>query len=59
MANTFTSINVHIIFHVKSTGIKISNKDLERTFKYIGGIINGIGGVPIEIGGMGRCRTHS
>ena len=52
MANTFTSINVHVIFHVKSTGIKISNKDLERTFKYIGGIINGIGGVPIEIGGI-------
>lgn len=52
MANTFTSINVHIVFHVKSTGIKILNKDLERTFSYIGGIINGIGGIPIEIGGI-------
>ncbi len=52
MANTFTSINVHIIFHVKSTGIKILNKDLEKTFAYIGGIINGIGGVPIEIGSI-------
>ena len=52
MANTFTSINVHIIFHVKSTGIKILNKDLEKTFAYIGGIINGIGGIPIEIGGI-------
>lgn len=52
MANTFTSVNLHIIFHVKSTGINIRNKDLERTFSYIGGIINGIGGVPIEIGGI-------
>ena len=52
MANTFTSINIHIIFHVKSTGIKILNKDLEKTFAYIGGIINGIGGIPIEIGGI-------
>ena len=52
MANTFTSINVHIIFHVKSTGIKILSKDLERTFAYIGGVINGIGGIPIEIGGI-------
>lgn len=52
MANTFTSINVHIIFHVKSTGIKILNNDLGRTFSYIGGIINGIGGIPIEIGGI-------
>ncbi len=52
MANTFTSINVHIIFHVKSKGIKILSKDLEKTFAYIGGIINGIGGIPIEIGGI-------
>lgn len=52
MANTFTSINVHVIFHVKSTGIKILNNDLGRTFSYIGGIINGIGGIPIEIGGI-------
>ena len=47
MANTFTSINVHVIFHVKSTGIKILGKDLERTFAYIGGVINGIGGIPM------------
>ncbi|MBR5146236.1 MAG: transposase [Bacteroidales bacterium] len=52
MANTFTSIYVHVIFHVKSTGIKILSKDLERTFAYIGGVINGIGGIPIEIGGI-------
>ena len=52
MANTFTSINVHIVFHVKSTGKKIRNEDLERTFSYIGGIINGIGGIPIKIGGI-------
>lgn len=52
MANTLVKLNIHIIFHVKSTGIKIRNENLERMFSYIGGVINGIGGIPIEIGGV-------
>ena len=52
MANTLVKMNVHIVFHVKSTGIKMRAEDLERIFSYIGGIINGIGGIPMEVGGV-------
>ena len=52
MANTLVKMNAHIVFHVKSTGIKMRTEDLERIFSYIGGIINGIGGIPMEVGGV-------
>ena len=52
MANTLVKMNVHIVFHVKSTGIKMRTEDLERIFSYIGGIINGIDGIPMEVGGV-------
>ena len=38
MANTYTKLNIHIVFHVKSTGITIRQKDLGQVFAYIGGI---------------------
>ena len=52
MANTYTKLNIHIVFHVKSTGITIRKEDLEQVFAYIGGIINNIGGYPITVGGI-------
>ena len=52
MASTLVKINIHLIFHVKSTGVKMRNDDLERIFPYIAGIIKGIGGLPIAVGGM-------
>jgi len=52
MASTLVKIDIHLIFHVKSTGAKMRTEDLGRIFAYIGGIIKGIGGLPIEIGGM-------
>lgn len=52
MASTLVKINVHLVFHVKSTGIKMREEDLGRVFSYIGGIIRNIGGAPIQIGGM-------
>ena len=52
MASTLTKIDVHLIFHTKSTGVQMHSKDLDKIFAYIGGIIKGIGGFPIEIGGM-------
>ena len=51
MASTLVKIDVHLIFHVKSTGIKMHEDDLPRIFAYISGIINGVGGLPIEVGG--------
>ena len=52
MANTYTKLNIHIVFHVKSTGITIRQKDLEQVFAYIGGIIQNVGGYPITVGGI-------
>ena len=52
MASTLVKIDVHLIFHVKSTSVKIRSEDLGRVFAYIGGIIKGVGGLPVEIGGM-------
>ena len=52
MASTLVKIDIHLIFHVKSTGVKMRPEDLERIFAYIGGTIKGIGGIPIAIGGI-------
>lgn len=52
MASTLVKIDVHLIFHIKSTGVRMRNEDLERIFQYIGGIVKGVGGIPIEVGGM-------
>lgn len=52
MANTYTKLNVHIVFHVKSTGIPFRKKDLGQVFAYIGGIIQNVGGYPVTIGGI-------
>ena len=52
MASTLVKIDVHLIFHVKSTSVKMRSEDLGRVFAYIGGIIKGVDGLPVEIGGM-------
>ena len=51
MGNSLVKIDIHLIFHIKSTGIKMCESDLEEIFSYIGGIIKGTKGLPIEIGG--------
>ncbi len=52
MASTLVKIIVHLVFHVKSTSVKMREEDLERVFPYLGGIIRNLGGAPIQIGGM-------
>lgn len=52
MASTLVKIDIHLIFHVKSTGIIMRNDELKQIFAYIGGTIRSIGGIPIEINGM-------
>ena len=37
MSDSFTSIYVHIIFHIKSTGYTMEETHLPRIFDYIGG----------------------
>ena len=52
MANTYTQLYTHIVFHTKSTGIIIRDEDLERVFQYIGGIIREEGAIPFAVGGV-------
>ena len=52
MANTLVKIDIHLIFHVKSTGVLLQKETLPELFRYIGGVITNIGGMSIEIGGM-------
>ena len=51
MASTLVKINIHLIFHIKISSVKIKEDDLNCVFAYIGGIIKGAHGIPIEIGG--------
>ena len=51
MASSLVRIDIHLIFHVKAAGVNFRDEDLPQIFRYIGGIINGLGGIPIEIGG--------
>ena len=52
MATSLAKINIHLIFHVKSTSVKVREGDLPRLFAYIGGIIRSLGTTVIEVGGM-------
>ena len=52
MASSLVKIDIHLVFHVKSTGVAMQKNDLPRIFQYIGGIIRGLNAIPIEIGGM-------
>ena len=51
MANSYAKIDVHIIFHVKSTSVHIRKPDFPSLVQYIGGTIKGLGGIPFGIGG--------
>lgn len=52
MASSLVKIDIHLIFHVKSTGVTMRENDLPRIFQYIGGIIREMNAIPMEIGGM-------
>ncbi len=52
MASALVKLDVHITFHVKSTGMTIRPADLGRLFTYIAGILKKRHAIPIEIGGM-------
>lgn len=52
MASSLVSVTVHIVFHVKSTSVKIKLEDAHRLYEYIGGTIRFMKGVSIAIGGM-------
>lgn len=52
MANTYTQLYTHVVFHTKSTGVVMREEDLARVFQYIGGIIRTEGSIPFAVGGV-------
>ena len=52
MASSLVKVDIHLIFHVKTTGAMMRSADLPRIFRYLGGVIKGLGGIPIMVGGM-------
>ena len=52
MANSYTQLNVHLTFHVKSGADPIAQADLERLYAYLGGCTREQGAKAIAIGGM-------
>ena len=52
MANTFTNLLYHIVFSTKHREALIMPRLQQDLYAYIGGIIRGEGGAPMEIGGM-------
>jgi len=52
MANSMVKIDVHLIFHTKSTSVQMNTGDLPRIFAYIGGILKENGSIPIIVGGV-------
>src|ERR1051325_8223658 len=52
MAGTYTNLLYHIVFSTKERRQLIKPAIEERLYKYIGGIIRGLGGIELEIGGV-------
>ena len=52
MASSLVKIDIHLVFHVKSTGIPMRKEDLPRIFQYIGDVIKGMDSIPIVVGGI-------
>jgi REP element-mobilizing transposase RayT len=52
MAGTFSQLHYHIIFSTKNRTPTIEPAWRERLWKYLGGIVEGEGGIPLRIGGV-------
>lgn len=51
MAHNYTNINLHIIFHTKSSAVTIREEHLSRMFQYIRGVILNMSGCVYMVGG--------
>ena len=52
MPGTFSNLSVHLVFSTKDRIPMLQRPNREILFSYIGGIVNGMGGVNIAVGGM-------
>ena len=67
MGSTHVSLHYHLVFSTKDRIASIAEPIRDRVHGYLGGIVRGIGGVPLEIGGtadhvhllVGLKATHT
>jgi len=52
MPQTYTQLHYHLIFSTKNRTPTITSQIQPRLWKYMGGIVKGLKGIPIQIGGM-------
>jgi REP element-mobilizing transposase RayT len=52
MPSTYTSLHCHLIFSTKERRPTISVEWRPRLHSYLGGIVNGLNGVPLAVGGI-------
>jgi REP element-mobilizing transposase RayT len=57
MSGTYTKLYYHFVFSTKNRQPFINSTIEEQLYKYIAGVVRGIGGVSIEINGM-PDHTH-
>ena len=51
MPQSYTCLHYHIVFSTKNRLPTITPEIRERLWKYLGGIVSGAHGIPIQIGG--------
>lgn len=51
MPSTHTSLHYHLVFSTKDRRPSLRPEIRERVHGYLGGVVRGLGGVPLEIGG--------
>ena len=52
MSQSLSKLFVHLIFHIKTTSVKILNKDSQELYAYMGAIIKDNNSIPIIINGV-------
>jgi len=52
MPSTHTSLHYHLVFSTRERVPSIRVEIRERVHAYLGGVIRGIGGTPLEVGGV-------
>jgi len=52
MGSTYLSLHYHIVFSTKDRTPSISDEWRNRLYEYLGGTVDGLGGVPQRIGGI-------
>ncbi len=52
MPSTHVSLHYHIVFSTKERAPSIDEAFRSRLYAYLGGVVRGLGGTPLEIGGV-------